>query len=108
VQNGGTDRDVVWEIGMLSQASTGNTYYMVCKCPNEKGDFCVVWPIEKYFKTYDFGDWTKGMSCAKTGGPVLTIYTSYDVFFRKELPFGDRDDSTSVKKFSGVDIFNRD
>jgi len=23
----------------------------------------------------------------KTGGPILTIYTSYDVFLRKKLPF---------------------
>jgi len=28
------------------------------------------------------------VSCAKTGGPILTIYTSYDVFLRKEFPFG--------------------
>jgi len=33
----------------------------------------------------------------KTGAPVLTIYTLYDVFLREELPFGGRDDYTCVK-----------
>ena len=28
------------------------------------------------------------MSCAKTGGPILTIYMSYDVFPQKNVPFG--------------------
>jgi len=27
------------------------------------------------------------MSCAKTGGLILMIYTSYDVFPRKDVPF---------------------
>jgi len=43
----------------------------------------------------------KRVSCAKTGGPILMIYTSYHVFLHKELPFGDRDDCTCVKIFSG-------
>jgi len=32
------------------------------------------------------------------GGPILTIYTSYDVFLRKELPFRGRNDCTCVKR----------
>jgi len=30
----------------------------------------------------------KRVSCAKTGGLILTISTSYDMFLHKELPFG--------------------
>ena len=44
----------------------------------------------------------------KTDGPILMIYTSYDVFLSKELPFGGRIDCTCVKIFSGVNFFNRD
>ena len=29
----------------------------------------------------------KRMNCAKTGGPILAIHRSHDVFLRKELPF---------------------
>ena len=38
----------------------------------------------------------------KTGGPFLAIYMSYDVFLRKEFPYGRRNDCTCVKSFSGV------
>ena len=44
----------------------------------------------------------KRMSCTKTGGPILTICTSYHVFLRKKLPFGGPDDCICVKNFSGV------
>ena len=37
-----------------------------------------------------------------TGGLDLTIYTSYDVFLRKQLPFGSRDDCTCVEIVNGV------
>jgi len=30
----------------------------------------------------------KNVNYAKTDGPILMIYTSYDVFLCKELPFG--------------------
>ena len=33
-----------------------------------------------------------GSRQAHTGGPILTIYTSYDVFPRKEVPFGGLDE----------------
>ena len=33
-----------------------------------------------------------GSRPARTGGPILTIYTSYDVFLRKEVPFGGLDE----------------
>jgi len=36
-----------------------------------------------------------GSRPARTVGPVLTIYTSYDVFPRKEVPFVSRDNITS-------------
>jgi len=41
----------------------------------------------------------------KTGGPMLTIYTLYDVFLCKELFFGGCDDCTDVKFFSGINFF---
>jgi len=44
----------------------------------------------------------------KTGGPTLMIYTSYDVFLRKELPFWGHSDCSSVKIFTGVKFFNVD
>jgi len=30
----------------------------------------------------------KGWAVQKTGGPILTVFTSYDVFLRKKLLFG--------------------
>jgi len=33
---------------------------------------------------------------AKKGGPALTIYTSYDVFLHKELPFEGCNDVRTV------------
>jgi len=36
-----------------------------------------VWPIEQHYQT-EFLGWVK-MSCAKTGGPILTSYTSLPV-----------------------------
>jgi len=55
---------------------------------------CGIWPTEKHCKAQDLG-LGKKVSCAKTGGRILTIYTSYDVFLRKELSFGGRDDCNS-------------
>jgi len=46
-----------------------------------------------------------------TGEPILTICMSYDVFLRKELPFGGSNDCTQsifVKILSGVNFLNRD
>jgi len=39
------------------------------------------------------------------GAVVLMIYTSYDLFLHKELPFGDRNDCTCIKIFSGINFF---
>jgi len=36
----------------------------------------------------------KRVSCAKMGGPILTIKTIYDVFLHKTVPVGDRDVTT--------------
>jgi len=36
------------------------------------------------------------------GGPILTVYTSYDVFLHKELPFGGHDECTCREIFSGI------
>jgi len=45
----------------------------------------------------------------KAGGPILTIYTSYDVLLRKELSFSGRDDCTCVKILVAFIFFkNRD
>ena len=44
----------------------------------------------------------------KTGGPILTICVSYDVFLRKELPFGDHNNCACVKIYGGINFFNRD
>jgi len=41
----------------------------------------------------------------KTGGPILTIYTSYDVF-PQGVAFGGRDDCTCINIFSGINSFN--
>ena len=42
-------------------------------------------------KASDFVGLRKRVSCAKTVGLILTIFTSFDVFLCKEVPFGDRD-----------------
>jgi len=47
-----------------------------------------VWPVEKHCKAYDFEGCGKRVSCAKTDGPILTMYTSYEVFLRKQLSLG--------------------
>jgi len=75
--------------------------------PQREGHFGVVWPTEKYFKTYDFGSWIKGWAVQNGRTSLNDLYVLWRVL-SQELRFGDRDDSTSVKKFSGVDIFNRD
>jgi len=41
------------------------------------------------------------------GKPILTIYTSYDVFLLKELPFDGSKDCIGIKIFSGVNFVNR-
>jgi len=38
----------------------------------------------------------------KVGEPILTIYASYDVFLRKELPFGACINCTCIKVFTGI------
>jgi len=40
-----------------------------------------------HFKAQDFGGLGKRVSCGKSGGPLLTIYTSCDVFLHKEVPY---------------------
>jgi len=37
------------------------------------------------------------VNCAKKGGLILTFYASYDVFLRKELPFGVAIIATALK-----------
>ena len=59
-------------------------------------------------KSISIAFWALGkkMSCTKTGGPILTVCTFYDVFLRKKLPFGGPDDCISVKNVSGVIFFH--
>jgi len=71
-----------------------------CKCLHGRGTFGVSGQLKSIVK--DFGGWVKG---AKTGGPILTTYASYDM--RKEMPFGGHDDCICVKMFSGVNFINR-
>jgi len=40
----------------------------------------------------------------KAGGPILAIYTLYDVSLCKELPFGGHDDCTCIKIFSSINF----
>ena len=77
---------------------------MKVQMPQWKGNFlgeCLA-----HRKADDFGGCGKRVSCAKTDGPILTIYTSHDMFLRKELPLGSCNDCTCVKTFSGVNFFN--
>jgi len=39
-----------------------------------------------------------------SGGPILTIYTSYDMFLRNEMPFEGRDNCTCIKIISGLNF----
>ena len=63
----------------------------------------------KTCKAYYFGDWSKRVSFAKTDWPILTIYTSYDVFFfaQKKLPFGVAMIASALKILPAL-FFNRD
>jgi len=60
-------------------------YYMGdVDAPMRRGTFKGVCPIEEYCKT-EFWDWLKGWAVQKMGGPILTIYTSYNVVLVNEL-----------------------
>lgn len=48
------------------------------------------------------------MSCTKRDGPIWTIYTSYDVILREEMPFGGCGDCIYVKILVALICFNRD
>jgi len=72
------------------------TYYMGVDAPWEGALLGCLTNWKGFWK---FG---KRMTCTKTSGPILTIYTSYDVFLRKQSPFGGHDICTCVKVFSGV------
>ena len=65
-------------------------YYMGFRCPTGKGTFGMSVRLKSIVKHRISGGGVKRVSSAKSGGPMLTIYTSYDVFLRKELPFGGR------------------
>jgi len=43
----------------------------------------------------------------KMDGPILTICMSYDVFLHKQVPFGNRNDCTCVKRFTGNNFYLR-
>jgi len=95
------------QFGMLSRAGPGNMYYMAwkCKCPHGNGHFLgVSGRLKSIVKHRTLGVCYKRVSCAKTDGPILTIYTSHDMFLRKELPLGSCNDCTCVKTFSDVNF----
>jgi len=72
-----------------------------CRCPCGKGHFWGISLIEKH----RFGSWVKGQAVQKTGGPILMIYTLYDVFLFKQLSFGEHSYCTCIQIFSGVNCF---
>jgi len=47
------------------------------------------------------------MSGAKTGGPMLMIYRSYDVFMHKDLLFGVAMLALALKFLVALSFFNR-
>ena len=80
-KNWRTDRDAVWELSWLD---LGNHVLDGCSCsvaPTRRDTLM-------YGLSQSIGFWE---SCAKTAAPILTIYTSYDMFLPKKMPFGDRD-----------------
>jgi len=50
--------------------------------------FLVDWKVLQSIKRDLWRGWVKKQSCAKTGGSILAIYTSYDVFSRKDVHLG--------------------
>jgi len=81
---------------MLSSAEPGNHVLRVdagADVSTGRGTFRGVYgPLQRI----GFGGWVgKRVSFAKRVGPILTIYTSYDVLLRKEVPFGDRDQAAA-------------
>ena len=87
------------QFGMLSQVSSGNMHYTGCSVfPHGKSTF----GLSGRLKSIRFEGLGKRVSCAKTGGPILKIYTSYDVFFCSRSCFWGRDGCVCVKIFSGV------
>jgi len=61
--------------------------YMGSRSSQEKGQF---WRVSGPLYTMGFRRLGKTVSCAKSGGSILTIYTSYDVLLCKSMHFGGR------------------
>jgi len=81
-----TAEPIEMQFGLLSQVSSGNMHYMGCSVfPHGKNAF----GLSGRLNSIRFGGGGKRVSCAKTDGPVLKIYTSCDVFFFvQEVAFG--------------------
>jgi len=72
--------------GMLSRVDAGNNVLNgVADALTGRGIFREVYgPLQ----SMRFWELSKRVSCAKTVGPILAMYTSYDVVLRKVVPFG--------------------
>jgi len=81
-----------------------------CRRPREGALFGVLGQLKSIVRHRISGGVSKRVSCAKTGGPNLTIYTSYHCMTccLQGVAFGGNDDCTYVKIRSGVNFFNRD
>jgi len=75
-----------------------------CRCLQRKGNF---WGCQlKSIVKQRFWGWVTWWAVQKTGEPIWMIYTLYDVFLCKELPFGGHGDCSYVKIFSSVNFLN--
>jgi len=82
-KNSWTDRD-----GILDAESGGPKEPRGADAPMGRGTFV---GVSRSLQSIGFRGLGKRVSCTKTGGPILTIYTSYDVLLHEEVPFGDHD-----------------
>ena len=83
-----------------------NMHYMGVNAPTGMGNFGVnIWVCGrlKIIAKHRILGLSKRVSCAKRDGPILTTCMSYEVFLRKELPFGGRD-RICVKIFGGANL----
>ena len=61
--------------------------------PHGKGHFWGAWLIEMHCKRRIFGVGQKGELCQIGYGPILTLCTSYEVFLRNDVLFGNTVDN---------------
>jgi len=82
-----TAEPIEMQFGMLSGVAPGNMYYMEIDAPTGRDAFGMSGQLKNVVQ-YRILRVGKGRVVQKASGQILTVYTSCDVFLRRELLFG--------------------